>query len=306
MNQRGFATFPLVIIVLLVIAGVGGYLAFGPKAQVPAPQPKVQAPTSAVTNGNLACNDFAALSDYVLKNIMQPDSQNTMQMNKNVITSLRWKRSSGEPFVSYPIINGVQAYYGDQQTNHTHDFVVSTIKKDSDIIGQTIDEEVKKLGLSADSINTLPFQSFPDQDVYLRTFGLRGGDNLYNVVLKVEGGGHQAPPQGVITITCGRAVNQYDKVYNALNFKADPKVRDIYDNDYVAIADVSSDNTVYALIGSTNHIKIADYYYFDGNTAKLVSEGSYPTQCANLESQKVGKGMRCVDVPSYTQRQVTY
>lgn len=300
--QKGFATIPLIIAIVAVLAIAGGvYIYQIKKAELPSSENNV----SVNTSDTASCGSFAALSDYVLKNIAQPDSQKTMEMNKNVITSFRWKRSSSEPFITYPIISGVQAYYGDQQQNRTHDFVLSAIKNDSDSIGKTIEEKAKSLGLVTDSPNTLPFQSFTDRDVYLRTFAFRGGDNLYSIVLKVEGGGHQAPPVGVVTLTCGKVLNQYDKVYNALNFKTDTSVKNSYDDDYIAIADVSSDNAVYALLGSSNHIKIANYYYFDGNTAKLVSKDSYPTQCVPLESQKVGQGMRCVD-SNYNHRTVTF
>src|SRR3989338_3830342 len=312
-SQKGFATIPLIIAIVAVLAIAGGVYFYETKTKSPTdtnvqsqnnPSPNISNPAP-VTASSASCGDFAALSDFVLKSIQQPDSKNTMQENKNVITSIRWKRSPNEPFVSYPIVSGIQAYYGNEQVNRSHDFVVSAIKNNSDALDKTINEKVKNLGLSADSLNTLPFQSFSSQDIYLRTLAFRGADNLYSITLKVEGGGHQAPPVGVVTVTCGKAVNQYDKVYNALNFKADASVQDSYDNDYVAIADVSSDKMVYALLGSSNHIKIADYYYFDGTTVKLVSKDSYPAQCVSLESQKVVLGMRCTD-QNYHQRTVTY
>ena len=317
-TQKGFIVPALLVIIALLVIG-GGVYVYEKNKNTEAPvvvnnaeqnsqnnTPSNISNPAPVTASSASCGDFVALSDYVLKNIQKTDSQNTMQMNPNVITSFRWKRNAKEPFITYPIINGVQAFYGNQETNRTHEFIVSAIKNDSDALGQTINEKTKNLGLSADPLNTLPFQTFSNQDIYLRTFAFRGGGNLYSIVLKVEGGGHQAPPVGVVTVTCGKSVNQYDKVYNALNFKADTTVQDTYDNDYVAIADVSSDKMVYALLGSSNHIKIADYYYFDGTTAKLVSKDSYPAQCTRLESQKVGLGMRCVDVPSYNQRTVNY
>jgi len=303
--QKGFATIPLIIAIVAVLVIAGGVYFYETKTKSPA-DTDIQSQNNLSDNTSSAiCGDFATLSDYVLKNIQKPDGQGTMQMNKNVITSFHWKRKSGEPFITYPIINGVQALYGNQETNRTHEFIVSAIKNDSDTLSKIIDEKTKNLGLIADPLNTLPFQSFSNQDIYLRTFAFQEGGSLYSITLKVEGGGHQAPPVGVVTVTCGKAVNEYDKVYSALNFKADVAVQDAYDNDYVAIADVSYDNKVYALLGSSNHIKIANYYDFDGITAKLVSKDSYPTQCAPLESQRVGKGMRCADA-NYNQRTVDY
>src|SRR3989338_5838174 len=242
-SQKGFATIPLIIAIVAVLAIAGGVYFYETKTKSPTdtnvqsqnnPSPNISNPAP-VPASSASCGDFAALSDFVLKSIQQPDSQNTMQANKNVITSIRWKRSPNEPFVSYPIVSGIQAYYGNEQVNRSHDFVVSAIKNNSDALDKTINEKVK----------------------------------------------------------------------NALNFKADASVQDSYDNDYVAIADVSSDKMVYALLGSSNHIKIADYYYFDGTTVKLVSKDSYPAQCVSLESQKVGLGMRCTD-QNYHQRTVTY
>jgi len=117
-----------------------------------------------------------------------------MQANKNVITSLRWKRSSKEPFVSYPIINGIQAYYGDQKTYRSNDFLMSAIKNDSGLVSQTINEEANNLGLIPDQLNTLPFKSFPlpasevtgpeqEDFAYLQVFAFRKNNDLYNVVL---------------------------------------------------------------------------------------------------------------------------
>lgn len=247
----------------------------------------------------VSCGNFATLSDFVLRNIQQPDSQNTIQMNEYVITSFHWKRRQGEPFITYPIMNSVEAYYGDQQNNRSIDFIVSAIKKDSDLIGQIIDTKAKNLGLVAEQLNTLPFQSFSNEDV-LQTFAFKKDNDLYSIVLAVDSGDHQAPPQGVVTVTCGKSISQYDNVYNSLNLKADTMIEDPFNNDYIAIADVSPDNTVYALLSSER----SDYYYFDGNTLKLVSKDSYPAKCAALESQKVGKGMRCADGDK--QRTVTY
>jgi len=304
-SQKSLAAIPSMIAIVAVLAIAGGVYFYETKIKSPT-STNIQSQNNLSDNTSSAiCEDFTDLSDYVLKNIQQPDGQNAMEANKNVITSFRWKRKSGEPFITYPIVNGVRSYYGDQQTNRSRDFVVSAIKNNSDALGKTIDEKAKNLGLIADPLNTLPFQSFLNQDIQLRAFAFRGGDNLYSITLKAEGGGNQALPVGVVTVACGKAVNEYDSVYNALNFKADTTVQNTYDNDYVAIADISSDNKVYALLGSSNHIKIANYYYFNGNTAKLVSKDNYPTQCVPLESQKVGKGMRCIDT-NYNHRTVNY
>ena len=90
-----------------------------------------------------------------------------------------------------------------------------------------------------------------------------------------------------------------------MNFKANPKnVQDPYDNDYIAISDVSPDNTVYALTSNIPQLD-SNYYYFDGQTARVVSQGYYPAECATLESQKVGEGMRCAD-ENYNTRTVNY
>jgi hypothetical protein len=268
---------------------------------------------------SVPCKNFAAFSDYVLKNILQPDSQNIIAMNKYVITSFRWKRNSGEPFVSYPIINGITASYVGEAENkqtlkysilHTDDFIISTIKKDSDTLSKNLALEAKNLGLTIDKLNSVSFESSskPNPATYqsLRTFAFRGGNDLYSIVLSTDVS-HQDISSGNVMVTCGRAVEKYDKLYTALNLKADSTVLNPYDNDYVAVGDISPDNTVYALLGSGSSVRmmISDYYYFNGNTIKLVSTGSYPATCAALELHKVGKGMRCVGA-DYKMRTATY
>jgi len=301
----------IAILVVLIVAGIYFYKTskVNPSAtNLPTENQTQQNPENNTAENTpntpaLSCGNFAELSDYVLKTIQQPDGQNTMQMNPYVITSFHWKREQGEPFVTYPIINGTQTYYGDQNNFRSNDFIVSAIKNDSNLIGQTIDEKVKSLGFVVDSFNTLPLQIFSDKNV-LRVFAFRKGDDIYSIVLKTDWG-YQAPGGGSVTVTCGKAISEYNKVYDALSLKMDSAVENPYGNDYVAISDVSSDGKVYALVGSSNQIKIAEYYYFDGTSIKLVSKDSYPTQCVPLESEKVGKGMRCVD-KNYNQRIVTY
>lgn len=298
-SQKGFIAVPLIIAIVAVLAVAGGVYFYETKTKSPAGMDAQSQKSSS------ACGDFALFSDFILKTIQNPDSQKAMEMNKYVITSFKWKRSSSEPFVSYPVINGIKAFYDNQQT------LMASVKNDSDLLGQNLDAEVRALGLVPDALNTLPFKSndisvYQGQTFgsYSQVFGFRKDNSLYSLELEAERT-HTAPGEGIVTITCGKAIDQYDKVYSALNFKADPAVKNIY-GDYVAIADVSLDNTVYALLGSPNQIKNAAYYYFDGTTAKLVSKDSYPTQCAPLESQKVGQGMRCYDFPSTAQRTVNY
>ncbi len=321
-SQKGFIVPVLLVIIALLVVGGGVYVYESKKTEAPIATSNTESQTSAqqqATNQsqqnnqpeNIAsgkslavCGNFAELSDFILSNIQQPDSQKVMEKNPYVITSFHWKRSAAEPFIAYPIINGVSAFYGDDKTNHSIDFTISTIKKDADALNQKLNTEAKNLGLSVNSLNTLPLQSFSNQDV-TQVFAFKKGESLYSVVLTVDSGDHQAPPQGMVKITCGKALDNYDKVYSALNLKTDSSAKDPYNNDYVAIGDISSDNAVYAILGSSNQIKIADYYYFDGKTLRLVSKDSYPTQCAPLESQKIGKGMRCVDA-NYNQRTVAY
>jgi len=300
-SQKGFAAALIIIVIAVLVIGAGIYIYSNRNIGVTTSE---NTNNQTVTSSG-SCQDFSALSDFVLQNIQKADSQKVMQMNPNVITSFHWKRKITEPFITYPITNGIEAYYGDDKTNHSIDFTVSAIKKDSDALTQAIKTEAGNLGLSVNSLNTLSLQSFSNQDV-TQTFGFEKGSSLYSVALTVDSGDHQAPPQGVIRITCGKALDNYDKVYNALNLKADSSVKDLTIIINAAIGDVSSDNTVYAMLGSSNQVKIANYYYFDGSKLKLVSKDSYPAECSALESQKVGLGMRCVDKPSYNQRTVNY
>ncbi|MBI2482428.1 MAG: hypothetical protein HYV76_02630 [Candidatus Vogelbacteria bacterium] len=299
-----------IILIALIVGGI--YLYKNSKVNPPTntqSQNQVQQnPENTINNNNpttptVTCGNFSELSDYISKTIQSPDNQSVMQMNPYVITSFRWQRNTSEPFITYPIINGVQAVYGDQNNFRSNDFITSAIENDSKLISQSINEKAKELGFAVDSLNTLPLKTFSNKDI-LQVFAFKKGDSIYDIVLKSEWG-YQAPGRSTVTVTCGKALSDYDKVYNALNLKITPSVENHYNDDYVAISDVSADGKVYALTGNSSQIKIAEYYYFDGDSLKLVSEDNYPTQCAPLESQKVGKGMRCVD-PNYNQRTVNY
>ncbi|MFA6503222.1 MAG: hypothetical protein WCT45_03150 [Candidatus Paceibacterota bacterium] len=304
--QRGFIVPLLLVIIAAMLLGGGAYLYTQTKQSDSSVSGSTTSTLVTPEVQRAPCADFDALSQFVLGNIEKPDSQNSMQDEVNYITKkFLWKRNSVEPFVSYPAINGIRAFYGNDKVI-PHDDIVAIIKRDSDSVGQTIGAEAQKIGMSADALNTQPFRAFLDRDQYIRTFGFRNGADLYSVILEVEGGGHQAPSEGIVTVTCGRAVAQYDKVYDALKLKADSAAQDAYHYDYVAIGDVSSDGSVYEIYGNPSKARIADYYYFDGSALKLVSSDSSPAACSVLEAQKVGLGMRCADSASNAIRTVTY
>ena len=300
----GAATF-----IALIMGGI--YLYKNNKVNLPTntqTQNQVQQnPENIVSNNptppTVTCENFSELSAFISKTIQSPDSQSVMEMNPHIITSFRWQRNTLEPFITYPIINGVEAVYGDQNNFRSNDFITSAIENNSTLISQSINEKAKELGFVVDSLNTLPLKTFSNKNV-LQVFAFTKGDSIYNIVLESVWGYH-APGVSTVTVTCGKTLSDYDEVYNALNLKITPSVEDYYHDDYVAISDVSPDGKVYALTGSPSQISLADYYYFDGNSLKLLSENSYPTQCALLESQKLGKGMRCVD-QDHVQRTVNY
>ncbi|GEM_PF-2515064 len=320
-SQKGFVV-PLLIAIIAVLAIGGGiYIYENTKTEIStptsAPGPVVSAPSPAVS---ASCSKFGALSDFVSKNIQSPDSQNTIPANKNVIASFRWRRNSAEPFVSYPIIQGTVFAYGynaSTTSNYRSDSSISSLTQtDVSRVGAGISAEANALGFSSDTLNTIKIQYFPygspsgnpadsQGGLYRSIFGFQQGADLYSIVFEGSSS-HQAPGGVTITVTCGQAVSQYNKVYTALNLKADTSVKDMYGDDYVAVGEVSPDNQVYALLGSSNQVRIANYYYFDGTTIKLVSKDSYPAECTVLEAEKVGQGMRCVNVPSYIQGTVNY
>ncbi|MCX6723209.1 MAG: hypothetical protein NT094_04075 [Candidatus Staskawiczbacteria bacterium] len=269
-----------------------------------------------VSQNEPVCGDFSTFSDFVMNNIVKPEIKKKMEMNKYVITSFKWKRNASEPYITYPIIKGNLASYEEILDNgkggwtQTKTDVMASIKKDSENIGKNINSKASSLGFTLDQLNTVLLQPDANQQIsiFLRTFAFKKGNNIYSVVLRGETS-HQAPGESTVTVTCGRALDNYEKIYDLLKLKADSSVQNAYNEDYVQISDVSSDNTVYALLGSVNHIKIASYYYFNGNTIKLVTSESYPADCTPLELQKVGKGMRCAIKNAngnYIDSQVTY
>lgn len=319
--KKGLVT-PLIIAVVVILAA-GGLYVFTKNSSVsdpivPSTSTTENTNTTQSTNQNprtspiASCDALEFLSVYVNKNIAQPDKQSVMPMNSNVITSIQWKRDTKEPFISYPIVAGVEAMYGGVGTTRSQSSIVSMMKTVGAGIEKEMSAAANNLGLIPDALNTTKFQSFVGQEKHLQTFGFKKGSDLYTIVLKVENG-TQAPAVGYVTVACGKVLSHFDKFYDSLSFKADASVTNPYYNDQISVSDVSPDQTVYALRGSNNHVKIANYYYFNGTPAslKLVSSDSYPADCKKLESQKVGKGMRCSDSPvagqpNYTQRTVSY
>jgi hypothetical protein len=283
----------IALFAIFVVGGVGYYVVTNqsPVSLIPATMNSenrtASTSTPQVVNN---CADFNTFSQYVLQEIRKPDTEGPVPPSKYVIPSFEWKRSANEPFITYPIIQGVVASYGYSADGLTNTDVISAIQNDTNAIDQNIAAEAAALGFTPDALNTLPFQSF-NVDETLQTFGFRKGADLYSLVLERNGG--QEPSEGSVTVACGSTDPRYDAFYNALRLQADPTVRDPYHNDYVQVDEVSPDGTVYDLTGSSNLVKIGNYYYFDGNTVRLVSDDSEKAECITLEARKVGAGMQC-------------
>jgi hypothetical protein len=281
------------VIVVALIFGAISYL-WGSQQQmveeqhtrtVKVTKPQSAQPQNTSTSSN-SCKDFGAFSKYISDTINPSYTQSVMQPNPYVITSFEWKRKTEEPYITYPVIEGFKDDY--QNANNS-----SFIKQNYSLINSTINKEATSLNWVPDTLNTLPLQNVSPYDSLVATFGFKKNGDLYTIVLSYIDG-KQAPPESTLQFTCGRAINTFDKVYDTLNYK---EVQSLYYPgyfDFVQIAVVSPDNTVYGITGSPNQIKDpADYYYIKGKSAQLVSTDSYPAQCSTLDAKKVGKGMRC-------------
>lgn len=260
------------------------------------------------------CSDFAALSDYVSNNIKKPDSQNKIEMNPNVISSFRWRRTTNEPYITYPIEIGYESNYleiisdGKGGWKQTGTDVLGSTQANFNLLSKKLENKANDLGLSVDPINTQLETSYfhTKFDDYTQTFGFRKANDLYSVVIRYRGGQHQAPADGSVSVTCGRVLEKFDAVYNALKLKANPSAQNVYD-DYVQIGNVSPDGNVYALVGSYSHKEVdLNYYELRGGRVELVSTGSYPAPCSVLESKKVGRGMKCATADFNTNGVVNY
>jgi len=259
-----------VLFAILILIGVGiwHYESRRQESQSTLAGPTSTSP-AALAN---SCGKFEAFQSYVAKKIASPDQQGPMKMDPNVITSFEWKRAAGEPWITYPVVQGYFATYGSDA--ESKNAIRARAMANATAIDGTVTAEANSLGFVADNINTLPFQSFPDQDAYHAVYGFRDGSDLYSLVIRSDGG-TQAPANGTVTVTCGRVVAGYDTFYNALHLKADATIENPYDNDVVTIQAVSPDNTVYGLSGYPEANDMGNYYYFNGGTPKLVSWGSY-------------------------------
>lgn len=326
-SQKGFATPLLIALVAVLLIGGGAYVYVQNKQT--SQSAAVSSVTQATSTAQVAdCADFGAFSQFVLNNIEKPDSLKekggTSIYQAPSYQALLWKRNASEPFITYPAIQSVIASYGGYQASGTparNDLAAMAALKDaSNSLNQNLDKGAASLGLIPDALSTYPFESIdlpaPTTDgpgnygfvknwEYDQLFGFRKGNSLYSVVLEGEVG-LGGFGQFEVSIICGKPIANYDHAYDVLNFKSDTSVKNKYVNDYVDIMSISPDSKVYQIHGSNNHVDTVNYYFVDGSTTKLVSTGSSIVECAVLEKQKIGKGMACIDVPSYKQRLVTY
>lgn len=301
-HKKGFAVPFLLTMISVLLIGVGVFL-YNYKNVVP--EISVQTTEQATSSPTGICPDFGALSDFVLKNIEQPDVKKDIEDNIVYHSGLKWKRKASEPYITYPFTKGIEANYGGMDKGISIDEMVLAIQKDSELLTPILASEAQKLGMTTNELNSVKIKSYLNKDIN-QTFGFTKGEYIYSVVLDGQSMDHQAPPLGTVRITCGQVMKDWDNLYNALNLKADPAEKNSYSDDYVAMGDISPDKKVYAVLGSPSQIRIADYYYFDGMNYSKVASGYYPAECKQLEIKKVGLGIRCYDSTGPAARTVSY
>lgn len=272
------------------------------------------------------CADFSKFSQVVVDNIDKPDVlmdtpvdtmgawMNTGYIPDNAFRygNFFWKRAPNEPFVTYSIKKSLAGIY--KHSNNPSEYEASaararqSIKNNSNSLTQVINKEALSLGLEPDQLNTLSFKTFdlPENPAtgepamkegkLFQTFAFKKGVNRYLAVLD---GGKTA--SGVV-ITCGGVNEQYDRVYNWLKIKSDPKqvpFMSDYDNDYVSITKASKDKKIYEIFSSQKHSSFFEAYdVSDGSIVKLLNDGAKPNaNCAPLENLMMGGEWICNLVP---------
>jgi hypothetical protein len=305
--NKGFGLLVIVFVIVAVII-VGG--AWYRTAHQPTPPPSTAVSNSAVT----PCSDFDQFSSFVLTNAIDPTLNiqifpglpAAFQNGPTPFNAFRWKRKDTEPFVSYPTMgSAATSTYNYELDNKT---IQAEVGFASANLTAKLPQEVSALGLGANALNTLPMTSDDDGVLNVQVFGFTKGNDLYTITLSSEKN-YQASGGVEIMTACSQPNSAYDKFYDALAMRAGVSMQNPYGDDYIEVATTSPDGTVYELWGSSNHVDrgIADYYYFYGSsTPKLVSSDSSPAECNVLDKQKVGEGMECVNVPSYTNGTVDY
>lgn len=291
------------------------------------------APSQVNTATQIAdCIDFSKFSQVVVGNIDKPDVlmdtpvdtmgawMNTGYIPDNAFRygNFFWKRALNEPFVAYPIRKSLAAIY--KHSNNPSEYEASaararqSIKNNSNSLTQVINKEALFLGLAPDQLNTIPFKTFDlpgntaigepamKEGKLFQTFAFKKGANRYLAVL--DGG---KTVSGVV-ITCGGVSEQYDRVYNWLKIKSDPKQVSFmsdYDNDYVSITKASKDKKIYEIFSSQKHSSFFEAYdVSNGSITKLSDDGTKPNaNCAPLENLMMGGEWICnlVPGPSVTQ-----
>ncbi|MEI7750055.1 MAG: hypothetical protein WCJ25_03550 [Candidatus Moraniibacteriota bacterium] len=247
------------------------------------------------------CKDFSAIKEYVSKNIAPSDSESSSDSEYLDWTLFEWKRKTSEPFISYPPLRLFHYVYGwknDAPISHESEFFQSVTERNSKNIGSGIRDEAKRLGLVIDEINTLPLWSFPlgygtDFSYVKSVFALRSDNgDLYSIYLSgnPDGGGAGAAGTADVSISCGRAVDTYDLLYDEMDLKAVEKTQDPYVENRVYGSVLWEGNE--GVVASLDYAPTwrGDYYYHDGSFELMDNpKGS----CMAYESRKIGKGVRC-------------
>jgi hypothetical protein len=242
-----------------------------------------------------ACNDFATFSDYILEHITKPDS---VEKNVTNYEFFYWRRDRNEPYVGYPAIKSSYAVYTGEPYEGKSGFDLNNyfrthIKTNSEQIGSSIVQITQTLGFEKDTLNTIPYKSFSNGDT-LQVFAFNKNNEKYYVLLNNQAS-HQAVGVGVVKIQCGKSLKAYDMWYDRLNFKADSSAEDPYNNDNIAITDISVDENVIGLLGSSSSVDSFEYYFFSNNHIEVISKGKSFIFCSDLERRKIGLGIGCVD-----------
>lgn len=204
-----------------------------------------------------------------------------------------WKRSSQEPMVGYPSTH-LYSIFQPNKNIMGNASAFDNAESVSAILSKNLKQNAEQLGLTVDQLNTSEIKEIGGTLHQRFGFSKQGDFYLVQTDYSPNYGGLSGL---IINIFCAKPVQKYDALYDLLNMKVKAAITsDYYDYpDYININEFSSDNSVFVLFGSRNYVDIANYYYSDGKSVKLISSRNSPAKCSVLESQKLGKGLWCTE-----------
>jgi len=265
-----------------------------------------------------ACADFDSFKSLALGSIGQSiPTNNLIAIATSTIDAFEWKRSTTEPFVTYPYVREVlfsTHRLGLDQNNWPPFSATSSVplKEEASMVSillqQNLANATEVLAMTESELNTAPLQENRCSGIgtcvegeWVRStqhWGFTKDSSLYSIQLYAQpnfgAGGYME-----VDIGCSTPRSDYDHAYDLLLSPANKTTLSTFSGPGVL--------RIYKLSDDKSVVDVGlQYYSVIGNKATLVTQGSSPPLCQPFEKNKVGLGLTCDDSYTGERREVSY